>query len=145
MLCPNGYYQSNKGATVCTPCDSDDVLCQLAAGAIQKNVRSSSSSYDGLFDPSTGKDSPIIFESKSDGTTEGEKAVGDTSATAIARQQLEAIQGWEPITRYYAMGSLAALIVLVISSHRWYPLCCKKADLLFSGAHFIDDSVSFFG
>merc|ERR1711865_316213 len=107
-------------------CDSNDVLCQLAAGAIQKNVRSSSSSYDGLFDPGTGKDSPTIFRSKRDGTTEATANDGDTSATATARNQLEAIQGWKPITRYYAMASLATLIVLVISSHRWYPLCCKK-------------------
>ena len=146
LLCPNGYYQSKPGAKDCTLCVSNDVLCHLAAGAIQTKGRSSSSSYDydALFKPSTGKHSPTIFESKSDGTTEAKKKVGDTSASDTARDQLEAIQGWTYETRIYAMSTLATLIVIVISSHRWYPLCCKKADLLFSGAHFIDDSVSFF-
>ena len=144
LLCPNGYYQSNKGATECAPCDSNDVLCQLAAGAI----RSSSSSYDGLFKPSTSKDSiPKGFCKKKDSlincTTETKEDDDDTSASATARKQLQAIQGWKPETRNYAMTCLATLIVLVIASHRWYPLCCKKADLLFAGAHFIDDTVSF--
>jgi len=144
LLCPNGYYQSKPGAIDCVICDSNDVLCQLAAGAI----RSSSSSYDGLFKPSTSKDSiPKGFCKKKDSlincTTETKEDDDDTSASATARKQLQAIQGWKPETRTYAMTCLATLIVLVIASHRWYPLCCKKADLLFAGAHFIDDSVSF--
>ena len=149
LLCPNGYYQSNKGAKYCTECDSNDVLCQLAAGAIQTTKdRSSSSSYDGLFKPSTSKDSiPKGFCKKKDSlincTTETKEDDGDTSASATARKQLQAIQGWTLETRNYAMTCLATLIVLVIASHRWYPLCCKKADLLFAGAHFIDDTVSF--
>ena len=117
-------------------------------GAIQTKDPSSSSSYDGLFKPSTSKDSiPKGFCKKKDSlincTTETKEDDGDTSASATARKQLQAIQGWTLETRNYAMTCLATLIVLVIASHRWYPLCCKKADLLFAGAHFIDDTVSF--
>ena len=126
----------NTAKTECKPCDKNDFLCQSAAGAVASkpsNERSAVPDGLALFQPMNGGETIDIKSEKTD--TRTEENIAD-------KNKLEQIQGWSESERNLAMATLAALIVLVISSHRWYPLCCKNADLLFAGAHYIVDTVS---
>jgi len=99
-----------------------------------------------LFEP-TQDDETIVLESgkdieSNDGNGD-EQASNFDAASYAAKKRLAQIQGWTAQQRNTVFASLGSLMAIFVSSHRYYPLCCAKADLLFAGDHFIDDTVSY--
>ena len=98
-----------------------------------------------LFEP-TQDDETIVLESgkdiESDDGNGDEQASNFDAASYAAKKRLAQIQGWTAQQRNTVFASLGSLMAIFVSSHRYYPLCCAKADLLFAGDHFIDDTVS---
>ena len=126
LICPSGFYQPSEGSVdECLPCDNNDALCRSSPGAFA-TVPTVASQLESL-------QSQGILERK--GGTSASRGNGTSpSETFIVRY--EVLEEWGSTITLILVGIIATLQF----THRWWPMACKRLDVLFAGDHYISDS-----
>ena len=126
VLCPSGWSNPTPGQLECTRCDAPTTLCALPGATVAPSAAALTAAppnaYDRLLDYASLPAVAVVTDTDMTNTT-----IGVESLHSDIKMMLCSV--------------FAALAVTVVFAHRLYPDACKRADLLFAGDHFIDDSV----
>ena len=127
VLCPSGWFNPTQGQLKCTPCDAQDAtFCALPGATVAPSAAALTAAppnaYDRLLDYASLPAVAVVTDIDMTNTT-----IGVESLHSDIKMMLYSV--------------FASLAVTVVFAHRLYPDACKRADLLFAGDHFIDDSV----
>ena len=141
VFCPSGFANPVVGQTKCKTCaapaNDDMVLTSCAVPGFA--VQSSSSPLKLSSVPSTFQllltSATATSSSSNDGTNEASVINIDESRTNIGEED---IPSNIKLPLYSVFTTFA---VTTVAAHRFFPTSWKRADLLFAGDHFINDSV----
>jgi hypothetical protein len=141
VFCPSGFTNPVVGQTKCKTCaapaNDDMVLTSCAVPGFA--VQSSSSPLKLSSVPSTFQllltSATATSSSSNDGTNEASVINIDESRTNIGEED---IPSNIKLPLYSVFTTFA---VTTVAAHRFFPTSWKRADLLFAGDHFINDSV----
>jgi hypothetical protein len=114
--------------------------CAVPGVAVQSSSPSSLqlSSVPSMFQFLLTSTTALTSSSSNDGTNEAVVIDIDETETKIGTEEI-------PHTTKLSLYSVfTAFAVTTVAAHRFFPTSWKRADLLFAGDHFINDSVSFF-
>ena len=140
-MCPPGRFQSRSGQKECHPCVVDDALCKAYPGAL-----STAPSSIGSSSTTQRSNTDVILPPKDDvaGRVQHPSAAGATSGgedeTQMVTKTGTPLDGIDEVWRAMAYSVLSLLVALILSSHRFWPVKCKKIDLVFADSHVIDDT-----
>ena len=124
VLCPTGYYQSATKQTKCDRCTTADT-CSAMLGATSQNALDLPLEYASVF-----------AHIDNNGTRGGGSKVTDDNEPLDEKLEIP------PTTTTPLYIALFIIVLVNVALHRFCPMSFKKADVLFAGDHFIDDSVS---
>jgi len=147
VFCPSGFTNPAVAQMECKTCtatanDATVTSCAVPGVAVQSSSPSSLqlSSVPSMFQLllTSATASSLTSSSPNDGTNEAVVIDIDETETKIGTEEI-------PHTTKLSLYSVfAAFAVTTVAAHRFFPTSWKRADLLFAGDHFINDSVSFF-
>jgi surface protein len=141
VLCPRGKSNPSEKQTSCLRCSDKGTASSLHVCAVPGSTVDPSSSSSSA--PSVPDAFNFLLKPKSDNDSDvgmtSEALVNniDTTETPIGKSLIP-----EEI-RIIIYTILSLSVFTVIGTHRFFPVKCRTADLLFAGDHYIDDTVSF--